>query len=245
MGAATSLAESDGELFTGRLSLSAHPWLADHEVFDTVVMPGTGIVELALAAGLAVGSPTVLDLTLAVPLGLPATGGVRVQVRVEAADAQGRRVFTLHSQREGATEDTPWVQHAAGVLGAAQDPALDGSLEAWPPQGATPLDLTDLYAWLRARGLRYGPAFQGLAAAWRDGRTLYGQVALAAREADAAGDYGLHPALFDAAFHVLAAAQQVEGPQESGSVLLPFSWSNVALHATGGGAARARQPPDA
>src|SRR5262249_38091797 len=57
LGAATSLAESDGELFTGRLSLSAHPWLADHKVFDTVVMPGTGIVELALAAGLAVGSP--------------------------------------------------------------------------------------------------------------------------------------------------------------------------------------------
>jgi len=240
LGAATSLAESDGELFTGRLSLSAHPWLADHKVFDTVVMPGTGIVELALAAGLAVGSPTVLDLTLSVPLGLPAKGGVRVQVRVEAADAQGRRAFTLHSQREGATEDTPWVQHVTGVLGAAQDPALDGSLEAWPPQGATPLDLTDLYAWLSARGLRYGPAFQGLTAAWRDGSTLYGQVALAASEADAAGDYGLHPALFDAAFHVLAAAQKVEGPQEAGSVLLPFSWSNVALHAMGAGELRVR-----
>ena len=51
-------------MFSGRLSLSEHAWLADHKVFDRVILPGTGIVELAIAAGLAVGSSTVLELTL-------------------------------------------------------------------------------------------------------------------------------------------------------------------------------------
>ena len=61
---------------SGRLSLSEHPWLADHKVFDRVILAGTGMVELALAAGLAVGSPRVLELTLAVPLVVPARGRV-------------------------------------------------------------------------------------------------------------------------------------------------------------------------
>src|SRR5262249_44685274 len=83
LGAATSLAGSDVELLSGRVSLSEHPWLADHKVFDRVIFPGTGIMELALAAGLAVGSPTVLELTLVVPLAVPARGGLRLQVQVE------------------------------------------------------------------------------------------------------------------------------------------------------------------
>ena len=46
-----SLAGGDEWLFTGRISLEAQPWLADHAVFDTVLLPGTAFVELALAAG--------------------------------------------------------------------------------------------------------------------------------------------------------------------------------------------------
>src|ERR1700675_1079577 len=87
---------------SGRLSLSEHPWLADHKVFDHVILPGTGMVDLALAAGLAVGSPAVLELTLVAPLVVPAKGGLRVQVQVEAADAQGRRALSLHGRDEAA-----------------------------------------------------------------------------------------------------------------------------------------------
>ena len=39
---AIPLADSEGELFTGRLSLSEQPWLADHKVFDTVLLCGRG-----------------------------------------------------------------------------------------------------------------------------------------------------------------------------------------------------------
>ncbi|WP_442973923.1 hypothetical protein, partial [Saccharothrix sp. ST-888] len=34
-----------------RLSLDSHPWLADHAVMGTVLLPGTAFVELALRAG--------------------------------------------------------------------------------------------------------------------------------------------------------------------------------------------------
>ncbi|MCP4915806.1 MAG: hypothetical protein GY913_02695, partial [Proteobacteria bacterium] len=165
LGAATPLADSDGFLFTGRLSVSEHRWLADYRVFDTVLVPGTGLLELVLAAGRTVGCTTVSDLTLAAPLVLPERGAVRVQLHVEAPDGQAHRAVALYSRAEDAPEDGPWTAHATGMLSATDEeasPSVDPRLQAWPPAGGEPLDLTDLYPRLAEQGLGYGPAFQGL-----------------------------------------------------------------------------------
>ena len=50
LGAAVAVAGDRGWLFTGRLSLESHPWLAEYTVMDTALLPGAGYVELALAA---------------------------------------------------------------------------------------------------------------------------------------------------------------------------------------------------
>ena len=56
LGAALDLAgEGEGLVLTGRLSTESHPWLADHAVMGTVLLPGTAFVELALAAAERVG----------------------------------------------------------------------------------------------------------------------------------------------------------------------------------------------
>ncbi|MFD0346073.1 acyltransferase domain-containing protein [Kitasatospora aburaviensis] len=67
LGAAVGLADADGVLLTGRLSLSTHPWLADHGVLGTVLLPGTAFVELAIRAGDQVGCEHVDELTLEAP----------------------------------------------------------------------------------------------------------------------------------------------------------------------------------
>ena len=64
LGAAVPLADGAGFVFTGRLSLQTHPWLADHAVFGSVVLPGTAFVELAVRAGDQVGCDLVEELTL-------------------------------------------------------------------------------------------------------------------------------------------------------------------------------------
>ncbi|WP_184491556.1 polyketide synthase dehydratase domain-containing protein [Streptomyces sp. I6] len=83
------LAGTDAHLFTGRLSLQSHPWLADHAVSGTVLLPGTGFLELALQAGHHVGCGTVEELTLEAPLILPERGGLDVQLNVGAPDDSG------------------------------------------------------------------------------------------------------------------------------------------------------------
>jgi acyl transferase domain-containing protein/acyl carrier protein len=240
LGAATKLADGEGHLFTGRLSLAEHAWLRDHQVFGKVVFPGTGMLELALAAGRAVGSRTLSELVLAEPLVLAEEAAARLQVMIGAPDAAGRREVGLYSQSEQAPEDAPWVQHATGVL-TDEIPGAPGELDelsTWPVPGAEEVDLSGFYERLREGGLDYGPAFQGLVELWRQGARLYGRVVLPGSARDSADAYGVHPALMDAALHTMVAAfSQMSGPD---GVLLPFAWSDVALHATGASELRIR-----
>ena len=75
LGAATPLADSERFLLTGRLSATEPGWLGEHAVFGTVLVPGTGLLELGFAAARAVGATTVSQLTLVTPLVLPEDGG--------------------------------------------------------------------------------------------------------------------------------------------------------------------------
>ncbi|MFG1611080.1 beta-ketoacyl synthase N-terminal-like domain-containing protein, partial [Actinoplanes sp. NPDC049265] len=61
LGAATVLPGSDGDgvVLTGRVSLATHPWLGDHAVRGSVLLPGTGFVELVVRAAAEVGCDVV------------------------------------------------------------------------------------------------------------------------------------------------------------------------------------------
>ncbi|WP_421106322.1 SDR family NAD(P)-dependent oxidoreductase [Streptomyces sp. NEAU-S77] len=243
LGAAVSLADAAGFLFTGRLSLQTHPWLADHAVMDTVLLPGTAFVELAIRAGDHVGADVLEELTLEAPLVLPPQGGVQVQVSVGAPDDTGRRSLTLHSRLEEAADGTwgegEWTRHATGVL-ATGATTPDDTLTTWPPADATEVPVDGLYEWLTESGFAYGPVFQGLKAAWQHGDHVYAEVRLpdgARAEADL---FGLHPALLDAALHAVGIGSLLEDTEHG---RLPFSWSGVRLHAVGASALRVRLSP--
>mgnify|MGYP003693989881 CR=1 FL=1 len=96
LGAATPLADSERFLLTGRLSAARPDGSRDHAVFGTVLVPGTGLLELGFAAARAVGATTVSQLTLVAPLVLPEDGAVRVQVQVDAPEAGDRAARAEH-----------------------------------------------------------------------------------------------------------------------------------------------------
>ncbi|WP_416906379.1 type I polyketide synthase [Micromonospora echinospora] len=237
LGAAVSVAGEDMVLLTGRLSLATHPWLADHAVSGAVVLPGTALIELAVRAGDEIGVSRVRELTVAAPLLLPTTGGTRVQVRVGPADDAGARAVTVHAQAEE-DPDAGWVRHAEGVLepAATDEPGLG----AWPPVAATEVALDDWYDALAARGLTYGPAFQGLRRLWTGDGEVYAEVALPEDVAEAAGGFAVHPALLDAALHPvgLLLAGEAGGPR------VPFAFEGVQVHASGASALRVRLTRD-
>ncbi|GAA2525364.1 hypothetical protein GCM10010434_086700 [Winogradskya humida] len=239
LGAAVTLADEEGALLTGRLSLATHPWLADHTVGGLILVPGSAFVELAVRAGDQVGCDLVEELTLAAPLVLPGEGGVRLQVSVSAPDETGHRALTIHSRPDDAPDDEPWTRHAVGALavGAARDGTAAG-VEVWPPAGAERIDIDGHYETLALSGLGYGPAFRGLRAAWRRDGEVFAEVELP--DMDTAGSFGLHPALLDAALHAISLGGFVA---EAEKLHLPYSWAGVRLHTSGATALRVRISP--
>ncbi|MGW0779140.1 KR domain-containing protein, partial [Streptomyces sp. NPDC002835] len=106
LGAVLPLAQSEGVVFTSRLSAHAQPWLAGPAT------PMTGLLELALRVGDHVGCDRVESLVHTVPLVVPADGSVMTQVRVGEPDASGARTVAFFSRTDGAA----WTEHATGVL---------------------------------------------------------------------------------------------------------------------------------
>ncbi|HEY3710251.1 MAG TPA: SDR family NAD(P)-dependent oxidoreductase [Amycolatopsis sp.] len=225
---AFELAATGETLFTGRIARRTHAWAGDHRVLGRVLVPGTALVELAVRAGDEVGCDRLAELVLEAPLVLGEQDDVQVQVTVGALDEAGTRAVTIHA-RKAATAS--WTRHAAGFL-ASGTPAFEFE-SAWPPDGASAVDLSGCYESLVQAGFEYGPAFQGLTAAWRRGEDVFAEVQLP--DSGSPETFGLHPALLDAALH----APALSGP--AGTV--PFSWTDVALHATGASALRVRVSP--
>ncbi len=224
-----SVAGEDRLLFEGLLSLEEHPWLADHTVFGLTLLPGTAFVELALHAGREVGCELLDDLTIEAPLALDADQTVRLQVVVGEPDPDGHRPIAVYSCD---VETNEWRRHAFGTVGATPT-NVDGRTSLGAPgsppaDGAVPIALDSFYDDIAERGIDYGPAFQGVQAAWHRGNDLIVDVALDEKTIDLRDSFLIHPALFDAAVHsVFALPEILSGTDES--LPLPFAWSGVRV----------------
>ncbi|GGK95839.1 type I polyketide synthase [Mangrovihabitans endophyticus] len=237
----TPLAEPGTERFlaTGRLSRAEQPWLADHAIGGDVLIPGTVFLDLAVTIGRDAGTPTVRELTVTRPLPLT-DDHVDLHLTLGEPDADGIRTLDVHAGHDGR-----WALHATGHCGPTDTgptdtgPAEIGPTEigpapwpwatAWPPPGAVAVNLAGFYT-----DSGYGPAFQGVTAAWRGDGAVYAEVKLPA----AAGRTELHPALVDAALH--PARLLDDSDTERSATRLPFAWTGVRRHGAGTGAARVR-----
>ncbi len=214
-----------GTLYTGRLGLDRHPWLADHAVAGTVLLPATGFLDLALHAAGQTDTPRIEELALQAPLVLGEGAAVALQVTVGAPGADGRRELAVHSR---AGDAGAWTQHATATLGAAA-----GVSAALPsaPAGAEDLAGEDLYDRLADAGYEYGPVFQGLRAVTRAGGVVHAEAALP--EAVATDGFAMHPALLDAVLQAAVARDLGDG------MPVPFSFTGVELRTPGATAVRA------
>ena len=261
LGAVVALADDGGWVFTGRLSLETHPWLADHAVMGAVLLPGTAFLELALHAGRELEHPVVSELTLETPLVLPeqvarADPGFD-QEPDEPENAHCRFTPRGGSSGDGGLPDEAWDAsrqwHArCGRRFDARRATIDGRAAVareraalWP-QSTGHLgvrrwwrSMVIMRLWLRS-GLEYGPAFQGLRGAWRRGEEVFAEVALAGDRLAQADSFGLHPALLDAALHAsgFGLDDTADGEGERSAVRLPFSWSGVRCYASGASSLR-------
>ncbi|WP_308102876.1 MULTISPECIES: SDR family NAD(P)-dependent oxidoreductase [unclassified Nocardia] len=224
----TDLAGRDEIVFGGTLGLDTHPWLADHVVEGMVLLPGTLFLTAAAHAAQAIGYRVVDELTLQTPAFVPEQGGLELQLVVGAPDADGRRQLTVHSRRSASSD---WQAHATGALAPGEPVAVERI--AWPTAGE-PVTADEIYDRLTDLGYEYGPAFQGIQAAWRANDSIY--LSLSLPEDIETRGYDVHPALLDAALQMAA----FDGATAAGRVVLPFAWHGVRVAEAPSSTLRAR-----
>ncbi|MFD7669245.1 type I polyketide synthase [Streptomyces sp. NPDC059788] len=233
LGAAVDLADGTGVVFTGRLSLRSHPWLAEHTASDTVLLPGAAFTDLALTAGDRVGCGRVEELTVEAPLVLPEHDAVLLQVVVGGPDDAGLREIGVYARPEHAGDEADaWTLHASGSLARAGG-AAEAGLAEWPPAAAAEADARDLYDGAADEGYAFGPAFQGVRRVWRRGEEIFAEVTLGAEQQAESAGFVLHPALLEAAVHPLL----LDGAGVS------QTWSGVEVYATAASVLRVRLAP--
>ncbi|SEG91833.1 Acyl transferase domain-containing protein [Actinacidiphila yanglinensis] len=240
LGAAVPVAGRDELVFTSRLSLATHPWVADHAVAGVPVLSGSALVDLAIRAGDASGCPVLAELAVTEPLVLPERGALQVQVVTGAAGERGQRTVGIFTRPADVADVTAapgspagndaggaWTCHATGTLAPATAPA-QADPATWPPAGAAPVDWD--YDDLADAGHRYDGVFQGLGSVLRRGDELFAEVRLPDAAIAEIGRFGIHPALLEAAVQPLL----VGGPEAAadGTATLPLVWQGVTLHAT-------------
>ncbi|GAB3887041.1 hypothetical protein GCM10029964_052340 [Kibdelosporangium lantanae] len=219
----SAIQTADGTLLMGRLATDTHPWLADHAVGDTVLLPGAALAEMAAYAGNLVGTPTIEELTFQVPLVV--TDPVEIQVSV-ATDA----TVTVHSRPTGGE----WTTHASGSLGPQRDVP-----DPIPARAGEELPTDTFYTQLDVAGYHYGPSFRGLRRAWRHDGGIDVEVVTPDAAADPTG-FRVAPWLLDATVQAAGLAGLFP---DDGKVRLPFAWRGFTVFDTPTATLRARLRP--
>ena len=120
LGSGKDLASGDS-VYTSRLSVKSQPWLSDHVIYGTVVVPGATYAAMALAA---VGTPAhVKEVFFYEPIILPEKASREVQLTLHPLDDGDGWKFQVHSRPYG-VRDADWSLNADGtaVAGAGDEP---------------------------------------------------------------------------------------------------------------------------
>jgi acyl transferase domain-containing protein len=202
--------------FSARVSSASSPYLRDHRVYGAVLLPATAFLDMALAAGEALGlRQCVLEqVVISKPFQVPddERALLHLAVRVPPAPAPATvQIFSrqVESAAIGTTSSAApvWVLHAQATLGAAggapsgpEVPTLSEARAACTTEIAS----RDFYRSLSDRGFAYGPAFQGMVQAWIGPGVAVAHVVLPDAGHAAGSGYVIHPAMLDACCQVLA-----------------------------------------
>ena len=208
------------------------PYLADHRIQESVLLPGAAFAEIALAAAHEVfgeGVYAVEELAFRKALFLPDVSDPRLQT---VLDTQ-RAVVEIYSYTPTANGDARWTLHATARLSqnppGEATPRLDLAAVQQDFTGETTRE--DFYQLSQQMGFQYGPAFQAIQhVATGPGFALAQLQVPDSVETDLA-TYAFHPTMLDAAFQVLlTATRSLEGAGAS-TPYLPVSVDCIRVYA--------------
>lgn len=154
--------------YEGRFDSATMPWVEDHRIGETSVVPGAAFLDLALSAALEVpgaGMPCIREFELSAPLRLDAADGSRRIQTIVEPQSSGIATVRIFGNSGSADSRDGWVLHASGIIDAG-DPVF---LALRDPAGGDPQTeerAAAFYEALTAAGIDLGDRCRGIRRLW-------------------------------------------------------------------------------
>ena len=192
--------------YTAAVSGTLQPFLAQHRVFDIVVVPGTAHFDLAAAAGMDhFGTDRIRLENVVLREALMLDEGERT-VQVLVSPTENGADFEIFSRGAGQGQGE-WHQHVSGQLAPAHERSAENVDLDRLREGCDEVDVQAFYEKFDAYGaVQYGPAFRSLRRLWRTRGGAVAEVALDSAERGKKGGFIIHPALLDSCLQSMVAA---------------------------------------
>jgi acyl transferase domain-containing protein/acyl carrier protein len=200
-------------------------FLKDHRVENLIVFPAAGFVEMVLEAGTQLfegKSFVVEDFEIRKPLILPdPPSGLLLELTYDPNE----RTFAIQSRFENGAS---WSVHVVGSMrGERTESAFAASVwETAQAPGLEAVELDTFYGHMSDLGLCYGEEFRPIRELSAGAGRSAGRVSLSDAIAHRAGEYPLHPVLFDGALQIFSAgAATIEG--RTAGLRLPVRFARI------------------
>lgn len=191
------------------LNAQRFPFLLDHRVRNSVVVPGTAFIEMALAVGYELLRPSVLvleDICFHQALFLPVEGERLLRcVRVSGESGEHRFLIESRIADNGALQ-SPWTLHVTGLFAVSTPTSINAVEPLAQVRARCPefISHAEHYASFEQRNFEFGAAFRAVIEVWRGESEAVGKIGTPDTLVDDRLNYYFHPAILDACLQVFA-----------------------------------------
>ncbi|GEP43695.1 type I polyketide synthase [Brevifollis gellanilyticus] len=218
-------------------------FLRDHRVENMIIFPAAGFVDMILEAGVQLFEGkafAVEDFEIRKPLILPdPPTGVLMELTYDPTE----RTFSIQSRMGSGAS---WSTHVVGSMRGERTESSFGT-STWEASKLANVPVDEFYAHMSDMGLRYGEEFRPIRELSAEEGKSSGRVSLGKAVAPRAGEYPLHPVLFDGALQVFSAGAATVESRTAG-LRLPVRFDRILFLRTPGASglvsARVRQAND-
>ncbi|MYB88616.1 MAG: type I polyketide synthase, partial [Proteobacteria bacterium] len=208
-------------------------WLADHRVFERIVVPGAVYGAMVALASLVEGAShaTVRDMQLHNAMIVPEADpdddmeepGATLQLVLGEEEVGARPVRVFSKGDEG-----DWILHAEARIGTdASAPQAPERIDLQAlAENLSVMEVSDYYRARAETGIGLGPSFRTLTKIWAAPGEALAEVSVPEDLGDAG--LGVHPLVLDGCFQAVGAARGLGGMQGS-TTYLPFGWEQLWL----------------
>ncbi|MEO0540609.1 MAG: SDR family NAD(P)-dependent oxidoreductase, partial [Cyanobacteria bacterium P01_A01_bin.105] len=197
------LSRSKSVYFENEISPASVPFLQEHQVFGTAVLPAVGYLGMALAATVTIEDSTLISSLANVTFhqALLLENSRTIQTVID----RDQQTFEILSQ----DADEQWVLHASGQWVSKADPSFstpDGlTLDDIRAACTKEINTADCYTRLQQQGVTYGRDFLAIQQIWTGEHQALSRLRLPEALVASQTQYQYHPVLLDACLQSIAA----------------------------------------